>query len=265
MRPLDAMPTDEAARIEALLFDLDDTVLTHGRLTRAAYDAICDLADAGITLVAVTGRPAGWGEIVARQWPVEGVVAENGAVLLYRQGAGITRKLRHEGPLLDAARRRLEHVVALVKQSVPEIELADDNAARLTDVTFDVGERHKLAPERIAKARSTILAAGARATLSSVHLHASFEGDDKASGAFRLMLWRKALDPAAARIRCAFVGDSENDAACFAAFATTVGVANIAPWVQRLSMPPRYVTRGAMGEGFAELARKILAGRTRAA
>ncbi len=263
MRPLADMPRDEAARIDALLFDLDDTVLTHGRLSRGAYDAICDLAAAGLTLVAVTGRPAGWGELVARQWPVEGVVAENGAVLLYRQGEGITRKLRHEGPMLDAARRRLEHVVALVKHAVPEIELADDNAARLTDVTFDVGERHKLPPDRVAKARATILAAGARAMLSSVHLHASFEGDDKASGAFRMMLWRKALDPAAARIRCAYVGDSENDAACFAAFATTVGVANIAPWVHRLSMPPRYVTQGAMGAGFAELASKLLAGRAR--
>jgi hydroxymethylpyrimidine pyrophosphatase-like HAD family hydrolase len=77
-----------------------------------------------------------------------------------------------------------------------------------------------------------------------------------------MMRARRGLEPAAARVRCAFVGDSENDAACFAAFVTIVGVANVAPWVARLSLPPRYVTSGAMGEGFAELARTILAART---
>jgi hypothetical protein len=269
MRPLATMPREEAARIEALLFDLDDTVLTHGRLTREAFDAICDLADAGLTLVAVTGRPAGWGEIVARQWPVEGVVAENGAVLLHREGAGVVRDLRLTGTALAASRARLAQIVAKVRSAVPEIELADDNAARLTDVTFDVGERHELPADRIALARATIVAEGARATLSSVHLHASLEGDDKASGVFRFLSSggspRRRIDSAQARVRCAFVGDSENDAACFAAFATTVGVANVAPWVARLSLPPRYVTRGAMGAGFAELARTLLAARAPAA
>lgn len=265
MRPLASMPHKELARLGALLFDLDDTVLTHGRLTREAYDAICDLADAGVTLVAVTGRPAGWGEIVARQWPVEGVVAENGAVLLYREGGAMVRALRREGAELAAARARLAEVVALVREAVPEIELADDNAARLTDVTFDVGERCRLPSARIALARATIVAAGARATLSSVHLHASLEGDDKASGVFRFLHAREGLDPAQARMRCAFVGDSENDAACFGAFVTTVGVANVAPWVGRLSLPPRYVTEGSMGAGFAELARRIAASRARKA
>ncbi len=148
---------------------------------------------------------------------------------------------------------------------MPEIELADDNAARLTDVTFDVGERRKLPADRVAAARAAIVSTGARATLSSVHLHASFEGDDKASGVYRFLALRRGLEPAAARVRCAFVGDSENDAACFAAFATTIGVANVAPWVARLSVPPRYVTSAPMGAGFAELARLLLRARASSA
>ena len=72
MRPLSALGAEEARGLRGLLFDLDDTLLSHGLLTRAAYDALWDLHDAGLRLVAVTGRPCAWGEVLARQWPVEG-------------------------------------------------------------------------------------------------------------------------------------------------------------------------------------------------
>lgn len=256
MLPLAEMSDEEARGLEFLLFDLDDTVLTHGRLTRAAYDALCDLAEAGIGLVAVTGRPAGWGEIIARQWPVQAVVAENGAAILRREDGGIARLV--QDPL---ARERLAPVVANVLRAFPDVELADDNAARLTDVAFDIGERKKLPRERIEELRRFVIGQGARATMSSVHLHATFEGDDKASGALRMLFLLRRMDAGTARVRAAFVGDSENDAACFACFRTTVGVANVAPWVSRLTVPPRFVTGAPMGAGFAELAARLVAAR----
>jgi HAD superfamily hydrolase (TIGR01484 family) len=255
MRPLAALSSEEARGIDTLLFDLDDTVLTHGTLTRAAYDAIWALHDAGIALVAVTGRPAGWGEVLARQWPLLGVVAENGAALLHREGRGLCRIAT------VGARERLRPLIAEARERFPDIELADDNDARLTDVTFDIGERVQIPRDRIEALRAFVLSRGARAIVSSVHLHATFEGDDKASGAFRMLLIRRGLDAGRARARSAFVGDSENDAACFASFPLTVGVANVAKYVGRLTMPPRYVTIAEMGAGFAELAAHLLAGR----
>lgn len=258
MRPLDSMPTDEAGRITTLLFDLDDTVLSHGRLTRAAYGALWDLADAGFDLVAVTGRPSGWGEVIARQWPVLGVVTENGAVVLHVEDRAIVRSMRDDA---EARRAKLEALVDAIRARFPELELADDNDARRTDVTFDVGERRKVDPARVDEVRRFVASKGARSIVSSVHLHATFEGDDKASGALRLLRERRGIDAGATRVKCAFVGDSENDAACFAGFRTTIGVANVIPWVPRLSVPPRYVTRAPMGEGFAELARVLVAAR----
>lgn len=254
MLPLDRLTRDEARAIDVVLFDLDDTVLSHGLLTEGAYTAIWRLHEAKLPLLAVTGRPAGWGEIIARQWPVLGVVAENGAAFLRREGKGIAR-------IAASSKHRLTPLVEDIRRAFPEIELADDNDARLTDVTFDIGERASIPRARIEELRRFVEAHGARAIVSSVHLHATFEGDDKASGALRV-LRDLGHDAGRARARSAFVGDSENDAACFAAFRTTVGVANVAPYVRRLSVPPRFVTRKTMGEGFAELAEAIISLRT---
>jgi HAD superfamily hydrolase (TIGR01484 family) len=249
MRPLSAL---DPSSITTLLFDLDDTLLTHGHLGRQAYGALCDLAEAGLDLVAVTGRPAGWGEVLARQWPILGVVAENGAIALHRQGGAIVRSGGGEGRAraLDLARDVAERF---------ELGFADDNDARRTDVTLDIGETTTVAREIVEDARAHVVSRGARAIVSSVHLHVTFEGDDKASGVLRFLRERRGLDAGRARAVCAFVGDSENDAACFAAFHTTIGVANVAGSVARLSVPPRFVTTGARGAGFAELAAALLA------
>jgi hypothetical protein len=103
-----------------------------------------------------------------------------------------------------------------------------------------------------------IQAAGARHTQSSVHLHATFDTDDKASGALRFCAHELGEDPGAALVRFAFIGDSSNDASCFAAFHTTFGVANIRAVLPSLSIPPRYVAARPMGDGFSEIAEEIL-------
>jgi hypothetical protein len=70
MLPLSRLERDEARSLEGLLFDLDDTLLDHGLLSVEAYSALHRLSGAGLRLLAVTGRPAGWGDVLARQWPV---------------------------------------------------------------------------------------------------------------------------------------------------------------------------------------------------
>lgn len=261
MRALADLDDDEARRLRGVLFDLDDTLLTHGRLTRAAYGALYDMSDAGLALVAVTGRPSGWGEVLARQWPVAGCVTENGAVHLVRDGSGVARRDACSEEERRSRRVRLARLVDRVRSEVPGARLTDDVDARRSDVTWDVGERVRLPEDRIDAIARIIDEAGARRSRSSVHLHATFDGDDKASGALRFCARELGVDPGAAIARFAFVGDSGNDAACFAAFRTTFGVANVRASVARLTVPPRYVAEREMGEGFAEIARAILARR----
>jgi HAD superfamily hydrolase (TIGR01484 family) len=258
VQPLSDLTPDEAKRLRGLLFDLDDTLLSHGSLTRAAYGALWDLADAGLVLVAVTGRPSGWGEVIARQWPVAGCVTENGAIAIAREGAGVIRRDACGEDERERRRARLRALVDRVREVAPEAGLTDDVDARRSDVTWDVGERVRLPEATITAIAREIERAGARWLRSSVHLHATFDTDDKASGAIRFCARELGEEPGAARVRFAFVGDSGNDAACFSGFVTTFGVANVRASISRLTVPPRYVAARPMGEGFAEIAAEIL-------
>ncbi len=258
MKPLSALETGEARRLRGVLFDLDDTLLTYGLLTRAAYDALWSLHDAGLSLVAVTGRPSGWGELLARQWPIAGCVTENGAVHWVREGRGMARRDACSTETRRARQIRLAELVDHVREVVPEGRLTEDASGRVSDVTWDVGEVATLPADRVRLIAHAIERAGARSTQSSVHLHATFDGDDKATGAIRFLSQELGEDPSVAVSRYAFIGDSGNDAACFAAFRTTFGVSNVCASLERLSLPPRYIATRAMGEGFAEIAAAIL-------
>ncbi len=259
MKPLASLTTDEARVLRGVLFDLDDTVLTHGSLTLAAYEALWLLREGGLKLVAVTGRPSGWGVVIARQWPVDGCVTENGATYFVKERDGV-RVVDHCGEEERRARRiRLARIVERVREVVPEARLTDDVDARRSDVTWDIGERMKLPEDRMQAIVHVIEEAGARWSVSSVHLHATYDADDKASGALRFCARELGEDAGAAVTRFAFVGDSGNDASCFAGFRTTFGVANVRSSLGRLTVAPRYVANRPMGEGFAEIAGRVLA------
>ncbi len=260
MLPLSAFDAARASRsaLRGLLFDLDDTLLTHGKLTLEAYAALHSLQAAGYALVAVTGRPSGWGEVIVRQWPIDGAVTENGAVHVVREGAGVAIRERCSGAERQSRRVRLARVVDRASEVVPEARLADDVGARRSDITWDIGERVTLPRERVDLLAREIVAAGGRTTRSSVHLHATFDEDDKASGSVEFVTRTFGVDAGAALASFAFVGDSGNDAACFGAFRVTFGVANVGKHVAELSVPPRFVASREMGAGFAEIARALV-------
>lgn len=210
----------------------------------------------------VTGRPCAWGEVLARQWPVRFVVVENGALAIVRAGAGVS--------LLDPcdAAERARRVTALygltreMADKLPELVPADDAWCRRTDTTWDIGERMRAAPETVMAATEIIRAAGAQSFASSVHLHASFDRTDKAQGAVHFLRHVIGEDESRALHAFAFVGDSGNDAPCFSAFHTTIGVANVDRYVSRMAVPPRFIASAEMGEGFAEIVDKLLDLRT---
>ena len=76
MKPIAQLPVD---RILGVFCDIDDTLTTDGHLTAAAYAALDALKTAGKLVIPITGRPAGWCDHIARMWPVDAVVGENGA------------------------------------------------------------------------------------------------------------------------------------------------------------------------------------------
>ena len=264
MLPLSKLSAAQARAIRGLLFDLDDTVLTRGVLTREAYDALWVMHESGLALVAVTGRPSGWGELLVRQWPIDGAVTENGAVHVVRDGSAVVLHEDCSPSEREKRRVRLDDIVGRVREAVPEASLADDVRARRSDVTWDIGERVRLSSDRVDRIAEVIVRAGARTTRSSVHIHATFDADDKASGAIAFLARAFGEDAGSAKARYAFVGDSGNDAACFGAFGLTFGVANVKESLDRIVVSPRYVTSHEMGKGFAELGRTLVALRSKA-
>ena len=262
MRPLAKLPASRARALRGVLFDLDDTVLSHGHLGLRAYAAICRAAESGLVLGAATGRPCAWGEVLVRQWPVRFVVVENGALAIVREGAGVAVKdpcdPTERGHRV-AALRALEREMA---EKLPDLRPADDAWCRRTDTTWDIGERERASKETILAASEIIHRAGAATFASSVHLHASFDRTDKAQGAVRFLHGITGEDESAALHAFAFIGDSTNDAPCFSAFHTTFGVANVDRYASRMAVPPRWVASAEMGEGFAEIIDKLLDLRT---
>jgi HAD superfamily hydrolase (TIGR01484 family) len=255
MKPLSAITSEQVQRLRGVAFDLDDTLLDHGRLLEGTYSALFRLAEAGLSLYGVTGRPAGWADVLARLFPVQAVIAENGAITCARR-AGKVELLDS----VDAATRRqrsarLDELLVSFGQRFPDFALSDDVRARISDRTFDIGEHRQMAPERVAEAEAFLRDAGARVFTSSVHLHATFDYADMASGAVRVLSEDTGLDATAVRHAFAYLGDSENDASCFAAFEVTIGVSNLRG---RATLRPRYVTSRPMGAGVAEAASAIL-------
>ncbi|WP_438007260.1 HAD hydrolase family protein [Sorangium sp. So ce321] len=272
MKPLSLLTADAVSALAGVIFDLDDTVLDHGALTEAAYGALFRLRETGLALIACTGRPAGWGEVLQRQWPIDATIAENGAVALVREQAepladprgGVApsagRIAALDGLDRGARQARRAELIALADDMVrrfPAAALADDNDQRVTDVTIDIGEHRRVPPEDVQRMRAELRERGVRTLLSSVHLHLTRDPSDKATGVVRLLSTRFGEDPTRARYRYAFVGDSGNDGVAFAAFTLTFGVANVRAHLGKLSVPPRFVASLPMGRGFAEIAHRV--------
>jgi hypothetical protein len=255
MIPIAKLPELAPGVLRGLLFDLDDTLLDHSELSEAAYSSLFRLREAGFELYAVTGRPAGWAATIVNQWPISGAVAENGALAFFRDEGG----LHTLDPVPPSERaERLPALSALsadMQREFPDLLPADDTPLRRTDFTFDIGEHRRVPAERVRAARAFAEARGASTLGSSVHLHISFDRTDKATGAVRLIRALRAVDPTAILNRYAFIGDSENDQSCFAAFRHSIGVRNLSG---RPTLAPRYITSRERGAGFVEAAQALL-------
>jgi HAD superfamily hydrolase (TIGR01484 family) len=261
VQPIASLNTEDARSLTGVCFDIDDTVTRHGVLEASAYAALFELAHAGLTLIAVTGRPLGFAEVVARMWPVNISVGENGAGYIAREGHGLRLGYWDEHGVRLVQQQRLAEIRARVALAMPHVKVSSDNWARRCDLAFDVGEEERLSRDEIDRLVALLRAEGANTTVSSVHAHAQLSDHDKARGVARAAHELLGMSAEQVRTRFLFVGDSGNDAAAFAWFAHTAGVANVVKSLDRLSVPPTYVAQAECGEGFAEIARTLLARR----
>ena len=252
------------ARLRALLADIDGTMTADGRLPAVAYRAMEQLQSAGLLVVPVTGRPAGWCDHIARFWPVAAVVGENGA-FYFRYDHDRRRMIRawaREAAQREHDRARLTAIGAEILRAVPGTALAADQRYREADLAIDWCEDvPALDAAQVQRVVDLLHGHGLTVKVSSIHVNAWFGAYDKLTMTQRLMREQFGIDLEADRQLMAFVGDSPNDEPMFEFFPNSVAVANIAEFADSIEHKLTYVTRGAEGRGFAELARLILARR----
>lgn len=265
MKPLTDFPVSDRKAIAYVLTDIDDTLTTEGRLTAEAYAALEALSNAGLKVIPVTGRPAGWCDHFARMWPVDAVVGENGAFYFrYDHGA---RKMEKRFLLSDVereeGRRRLAELRTRILAQVPGTDVASDQLYREADLAIDFCEDVAPLPwGEVQRIVDLFNAAGATAKVSSIHVNGWFGSYDKLSMTRILMDERFGVDLGRERERVVFVGDSPNDAPMFDFFPHAVGVANLKRFAGHLDAEPAYVTRAEAGAGFAEVAQALIAARS---
>lgn len=266
MKPLSKLPLEAARAVRVVLTDIDDTVTTEGVLTAKAYGALEELHRAGFIVIPVTGRPAGWCDHIARMWPVDAVVGENGA-LYFRYDRARNTMQQHFWASPDELKRnrtRLDAVEREVLAMVPGCALASDQPYRVADLAIDFCEDVPPLPEaEVDRIVSIFEKAGAQAKVSSIHVNGWFGDYDKLTMAKTLLTDVFGIGWDEAKNAVIYAGDSPNDEPMFAAFPLSVGVANIQAFAHRMTHKPAYITQGHSGDGFAELADLLLRARSK--
>ncbi len=265
MKPLSDCPKATLAAIRGVLTDIDETVSTDGRLTAEAYRALEALKRAGLLLIPVTGRPAGWCDMIARFWPVDAVVGENGAFWMWhdaKAGKLRTRFVQSDADRADG-RRRLEAVRTDVLREVPGAGIASDQPYRLADLAIDFCEDVRPLPRaEVERIVAIFERHGAQAKISSIHVNGWFGRYDKLTTSKTMMAELFDVDLERDAALYAFSGDSPNDSPMFGFFPNGVGVANVRDFADAMPHLPRWVTQARSGAGFVELAQALIAARS---
>ncbi|NJB67144.1 hypothetical protein GGQ74_000784 [Desulfobaculum xiamenense] len=265
MRPLKDFPREARAAVRYVLTDIDDTLTNSGRLPAPAYAALEALHEAGIRVIPITGRPAGWCDHIARMWPVDGLVGENGA--FYFRYDEAERKMIRRYFKTDEERtedrHRLDLLAKKILSAVPGAAIASDQAYREADLAVDFCEDVPALPMDDVRTIARIFTeSGAEAKISSIHVNGWFGGYDKLSMTRTLLAEVFGEDIDAIREQIVFSGDSPNDCPMFAFFPNAVGVANVRALAQEMEALPAWITDGEGGYGFAELAAALIDARS---
>jgi HAD superfamily hydrolase (TIGR01484 family) len=259
MKSLSHFKNSSFNKIKFLLTDIDDTLTDEGQLGPEAYQSLWDLHKAGIHVIPVTGRPAGWCEMIARLWPVSGVVGENGGFYFRYHEKQMKRKFFFSESIQAKNRHQLDLILKEIQNKIPQSGIASDQFCRLMDLAIDFCEDVPALPEsEVLKIVDIFKAHGAQAKISSIHVNGWFGDYNKVSMSLDFLKTEFNLSPEEAKKICAFSGDSPNDEPMFDFFPNSFAVANFADFAHKVEKKPSYISSQKGGLGFCEIAQIIL-------
>lgn len=268
MKNLTDFKNDLNTKIEFVLTDIDDTLTTEGQLEANAYESLWRLYKAGLKIVPITGRPAGWCEMIARFWPVDGIVGENGG-FYFRYAANTGEKIKKMNRWFFSDPKTIEQnktkLAIIAKEVLAEVKgaaISSDQFCRMMDLAVDFCEDvPALPPSEIQKIVRIFEKHGAQAKISSIHVNGWYGHYNKLTTTFQFLKSEHNLSDAEALKKCIFVGDSPNDEPMFAKFPHSFGVANVKKFANQMKTLPAYVSSSEGGQGFTEIAEQILSHR----
>ena len=262
MQPLTDFPQNDLRKIRFVLTDIDDTLTENGRLPAASYLAMEKLQQAGLKVIPITGRPAGWCDHIARMWPVDGIVGENGAFYFEYETAKRKMKRHYWKPesKREEDRKRFEQLRKKILSAVKGCAIASDQAYRESDLAIDYCEDvPALSKSAVEQIVNIFKQEGAVAKVSSIHVNGWFGNYDKLSMTRILLDESFQTDMDKSQEQIVFCGDSPNDAPMFGFFQNSVGVANVIDYAEELEQQPCWVTQKRAAAGFVELAEALMA------
>ena len=261
MKPIHEMPQSTRSRITGLFTDIDDTITTDGRLPASSYEALERLTRAGLITVAITGRPAGWCDMIARFWPVSAVIGENGAFYFQydHENKKMVRRFIQTIEERRAGREQLKHIEARILSEVEGAAVASDQGYRESDLAIDFAEDvPKLKRKDIEKIAKIFEEEGATAKISSIHVNGWYGKYDKLTMTkiFASEYMNISLDDN--KLNYIYCGDSPNDEPMFGYFPISCGVANVIDFLDQIEVLPKYIASNRGAAGFVEIVDSIL-------
>jgi HAD superfamily hydrolase (TIGR01484 family) len=263
MKPLSSWPQKAREKIVGVFTDIDDTLTTEGVITSDALQALSDLKAAGLMVIPITGRPVDWSLPFSSTWPVNALVAENGAVALLHDASNkqVTKIYQQDIATRSHNFEQMQRIAQKVLNEIPGTVMAQDSAGRETDIAFDYGEFHQLTTSQIQQVVQLLQQEGMTATVSSIHINAWFGSHNKWQGAQWILKQLAGRDLNQELDQWVYVGDSTNDQIMFEHFTHSVGVANILRFKEELIDLPEYIATQQRGSGFSEVVAAILKSR----
>jgi len=258
---INTFPAAAAKDLIGVFFDIDGTFTTSGKIHAVAYEALWELKDSGLRVVPITGRPAGWCDHIARMWPVDGIVGENGALYFWFDEGERKLKKRFLDPedVRAEKRQRLSRIRDEILAKVPGTAMASDQLYRETDLAIDYCEDVRPLDRRAVERICEIFRKhGATCKVASIHVNGWFGDYDKLGMTKTFVKERWGLDLDVNKERFLFCGDSPNDEPMFQYFPYTAGVKNILNFADRMSHLPAFIAPLEGGEGFAEIVETLL-------
>ena len=253
MKDLLELNKRDLEKVKILMFDLDGTFVSKDRLKSSTYNCLEKVANKGMKTVVVTGRPGGWCDMIARWWPVDSVIGENGALSYSMLDGKMRRDIFDSSFSLRESKDFLDSLFEEIKSNFGEVHLAADQPFRQWDLALDISEDYYMSMEKAKEISEFCIHKGANAAISNIHLNIWYGSYTKCDMALKILeKWNVNID------ECIYIGDSPNDEQMFKQFPKSVGVKSVVQYPDIMQHYPSYVTGNDGSQGFEELVNFIL-------